>query len=98
MQIKYSEIANSSFLEILEFPEKNWTPKEINIFLDDVEIVLKSLVEGKIKQYQKSQSKTRSALIGKKTSECFSEKKMKTQSKSYCFSTFAKILKKYSTF
>lgn len=47
MQIKYSEIANSSFLEILEFLEKNWTPKEINIFLDDVEIVLKSLVEGK---------------------------------------------------
>ena len=44
------------------------------VFLDDVEIVLKSLVEGKIKQYQKSQSKTRSALIGKKHIRMFFRK------------------------
>ena len=74
MQIKYSEIANSTFLEILEFLENNWTPKEIAIFLDDVEVVLNSLIEVKIEQYQKSQSKTRSALIGKKHIRIFFRK------------------------
>ena len=66
MQIKYSEIANITLQENLDFLEKNWTPREINLFLDDVQRVLNELAQGNIQQYQKSPLKTRSALIGKK--------------------------------
>ena len=74
MQIKYSEIAITTFQENLDFLEKIWTQKEINVFLNDVQGVLNELAKGNFQQYQRSQLKTRSALIGKKHVRMFFRK------------------------
>lgn len=79
MQIKYSNVAIATFQKSLEFLEKNWSQREVNVFLDDVEGVINELAKGNFQQYQKSVRKTRSALIGKKHIRMFFRKENDSQ-------------------
>lgn len=74
MQVEFSRIAKKSLRENIEFLEKRWTQREIVHLLLDIKKVTNELEAGKYKQYQKSQSKTRSALIGKKHIRMFFRK------------------------
>ena len=66
MQIRYSEIAKSSLKQNIEFLKFLWTPKELDVFLSDVEIVLQNLKNGNFNQYKIEKKNIRSVLIGKK--------------------------------
>ncbi len=77
MRIVFTEIAEESYQKILEFLSYVWTEKEITVFINDVEKVGNNLEEGNYMLFQKSRFKTRSALIGKITSECSFAKRMK---------------------
>ena len=77
MRVVFTEIAEETHEGIIEFLSFQWTEREINIFLNDVEKVGNNLEEGNYMLFQKSRFKTRSALIGKITSECSFAKRMK---------------------
>ncbi len=65
MQIEFSKIAKISLKKNIDFLEKVWTRKEINVFLDDVDHLTLSLKENKFLQFQRYSENIRSALIGK---------------------------------
>lgn len=66
MRIIFSEVANISYENIIEFLSETWTEKQINMFIDEAEKVVGKLKDGKFKLYQKHSKDIRSALIGKK--------------------------------
>lgn len=74
MQVEFSRIAQKSLRENIEFLEKTWTRREVVHLLFDIKNVTDELEAGRYNQYQKSQFKTRSALIGKKHIRMFFRK------------------------
>lgn len=78
MQIIFTEIARASLKENLHFLEQVWTAREIHVLLNDIEGVLDDLKSGKIRQFQKSALKTRSALIGRRHVRMFFRKSENT--------------------
>lgn len=66
MRVVFTEIAEETHEGIIEFLSFQWTEREINIFLNDVDDLLKNLETGKFLQYQEYSDDIRSALIGKK--------------------------------
>ncbi|GEN76009.1 type II toxin-antitoxin system RelE/ParE family toxin [Chryseobacterium hagamense] len=74
MRIIFSEIASRSYEDIIEFLSRNWTEKEISLFIDEAEKVAEKLKKGKFNLYQKYSHNVRSALIGKKHVRMFFRK------------------------
>ncbi|MFC6269383.1 hypothetical protein [Frigoriflavimonas asaccharolytica] len=66
MQVIYSEIAKSSLKENIKFLKRLWTPFELDIFLSDIEIVLKNLKNGNFQHYKIEKKNICSVLIGKR--------------------------------
>ncbi|WP_144281845.1 hypothetical protein [Chryseobacterium echinoideorum] len=79
MQVEFSKIAKQTLAENIQFLRKLWTNREVVNFLEDVKRITTDLENGKYAQFQNSSQFTKSVLIGKNTSECTSEKKMKTR-------------------
>ena len=77
MQIIYSEIAKITLKENIEFLKLLWTPKEVDIFLSDVENVLKNLNDGNFKIYKIEKKNVRSVLIGRKHVKMYFRKESK---------------------
>ncbi len=66
MRVVFSEIANKTFNENLDFLKIFWTEKEMNVFVDDAETIIKSLKEGNFNIYKIEDKNIRSVLIGKR--------------------------------
>ena len=66
MRVIFTEVANETYDDVILFLLEVWTEKEINIFIEDVEIVVENLKNGNFKMYQKYDDDIFSAIIGKK--------------------------------
>lgn len=66
MRIVFSKIADKTFDENLNFLKRFWTEKEMNVFIDDAETIIKSLKEGNFNIYKIEDKNIRSVLIGKR--------------------------------
>lgn len=77
MRVVFSEIADKTFNENLDFLKIFWTEKEMNVFVDDAETIIKSLKEGNFNIYKIEDKNIRSVLIGKRHVKMYFKKKTK---------------------
>ena len=66
MRVVFSKIADFTYDENLAFLSRLWTQKEIDVFVNDAEVVVKNLKNGNFNQYKIEKKNIRSVLIGKK--------------------------------
>lgn len=85
MRVIFTEIAERTYDEVLLFLAGVWTQREMEVFIDDTENIVKQLIAGKYSMFQKSQFSTRSALIGKKHVRMYFRKEDENQIKVLLF-------------
>lgn len=85
MRVIFTKIAEKTFDEVLGFLAGVWTQKEMDVFINDTENIVKQLIAGDYSMFQKSQFSTRSALIGKKHVRMYFRKENENQIKVLLF-------------